>query len=271
MFSSDSALLLSQTAERIGKKARIHIKVDTGMSRIGVPCSDEGVSLVKEINDLPGIVTEGIFTHFSRADEYDKSFARTQLDRFNSFIAACEEKGIGFEYRHCANSAASLELKEADTGLVRAGIIIYGLKPSDEVDIDRFGLKPALSLKSCITYIKKVPKGTPVSYGGTFVTSGETLIATIPAGYADGYPRSLSNKGCVLIHGKRAPVIGRVCMDQMMADVTAIPEAKEHDEVVLLGKQGDEEITAEELGRLSGRFNYELVCEISPRVPRHYI
>ena len=213
---------------------------------------------------------EGIFTHFSKADEYDKSFAHTQLERFDSFTAACGENGIEFEYRHCANSAAILELKETDTGLVRAGIIIYGLRPSDEVDIKRFGLVPALSLKSSVIFIKRVPKDTPVSYGGTFVTERETVIATIPAGYADGYPRSLSNKGYVLIRGKRAKVLGRVCMDQMMVDVTDIPGVEEHDEVVLLGRQGDEEITAEELGRLSGRFNYELVCEISPRVPRHY-
>ena len=270
VFKKETAVLLSETAKKLGRAARIHIKVDTGMSRIGVPCTKEGLSLVKEINELPDIIMEGIFTHFSKADEYDKSFAHTQLERFDSFTAACAENGIEFEYRHCANSAAILELKETDTGLVRAGIIIYGLRPSDEVDIKRFGLVPALSLKSSVIYIKRVPKDTPVSYGGTFVTERETVIATIPAGYADGYPRSLSNKGYVLIRGKRAKVLGRVCMDQMMVDVTDIPGAEEHDEVVLLGRQGDEEITAEELGRLSGRFNYELVCEISPRVPRHY-
>ncbi len=271
VFKRESAEALSETARKLGKTARIHIKVDTGMSRIGVPCTGEGVFLVKDINGLPNIAMEGIFTHFSKADEADKSFARTQLERFNSFIEACGKEGVDFEYRHCANSAAILELKETDTGLVRAGIIIYGLKPSKEVDMEGVRLKPALSLKSSVTYIKRVPPGTPVSYGGTFVTKRETLIATVPTGYADGYPRSLSNKGCVLIRGKRAPVIGRVCMDQMMVDVTDIPGAREYDEVVLLGKQEGEEITAEELGELSGRFNYELVSELSPRVPRRYI
>jgi alanine racemase len=233
-----------------------------------VPCTKEGLSLVKEINELPDIIMEGIFTHFSKADEYDKSFAHTQLERFDSFTAACGENGIEFEYRHCANSAAILELKETDTGLVRAGIIIYGLRPSDEVDIKRFGLVPALSLKSSVIYIKRVPKDTPVSYGGTFVTERETVIATIPAGYADGYPRSLSNKGYVLIRGKRAKVLGRVCMDQMMVDVTAIPGVKAGDLATLMGRDGTDFLSAEELAAWGETISYEVLLSGTGRVRR---
>lgn len=270
VFQTESAKLLSAACTRFKKKARIHLKVDTGMGRIGLPCNEEGLSLAKEIVALSGIEAEGLFTHFARADETDKSNALEQLKRFEWFSEGLRERGISVKYRHSANSAAILELPEAHFDRVRAGIILYGLLPSEEVKESCKGLSPVMSLKSSVVYIKSVEAGTSISYGGTFTADRPMRIATIPVGYADGYPRSLSGKGYVLIRGKRAPILGRVCMDQMMVDVTGIPEAARYDEAVLLGSQGEERITAEDLGELSGRFNYELVCDVSERVPRVY-
>ena len=269
VFETDTAEALSRAAASVAKCAKVHLAVDTGMSRIGVFPDERGLAIAKEISGMSGITPEGIMTHFARADETDKKYAHAQYERFMKFIASCEEAGISFRFRHCANSATILELKDLHLDLVRLGISLYGLKPSEEVAIP-FDLKPAMTLVSRIVYVKEVPEGTQISYGGTFVTRGVTRVATVPVGYGDGYPRTLTGKGSVLICGKRAPILGRVCMDQMMVDVTAIPEAKMLNEVVLLGRQGDEEITAEELGELSGRFNYELVCDISERVPREY-
>ncbi|MCR5735953.1 MAG: alanine racemase [Lachnospiraceae bacterium] len=270
VFKLESARQLNEAAGKLDKKARIHIKIDTGMSRIGFFPDDDSLSEIRKISELEYIEIEGIFTHFARADEKDKQNALGQLKLFKDFADRCDEAGIKIRYRHASNSAGILELKEANLDIVRAGITVYGLWPSEEMDKNRIELKPAMQLKSSIVYIKTLPAGVPVSYGGTFVTDKPTRVATIPVGYADGYPRSLSNKGYVLINGKRARILGRVCMDQMMVDVTDIPDAKEYDEAVLLGKQGDAVITAEELGELSGRFNYELVCDISERVPRVY-
>ncbi len=270
VFKLETARQLSEAAGRIGRPADIHLKIDTGMSRIGLSCDEAGLSTAAEISKLPNVNIEGIFTHFSKADEKDKSFAYKQLKVFEGFYEECVKLHIPIKYKHCANSAAILELPETDTGLSRAGIILYGLQPSAEVDISELGLCPAMSLKSSIVYIKSLKTGSYISYGGTFQTTRETTVATVPVGYADGYPRTLSNKGYVLIHGKKAPILGRVCMDQMMVDITDIPGVKEYEEVVLLGNQGEESITAEELGELSGRFNYELVCDISERVPRVY-
>ncbi|MCR4741214.1 MAG: alanine racemase [Lachnospiraceae bacterium] len=270
VFKYETAKQLNDTAKKLGKTAKIHIKIDTGMSRIGFMPDDKGLSEIKRISELENIETEGIFTHFARADEKDKSNALGQLGSFLAFADRCEKNGIRFRYRHASNSAAILELKEANLDIVRAGITVYGLWPSEEMDRQRISLKPAMTLKSSIVYIKDLPEGIPVSYGGTFITKKATRVATIPVGYADGYPRSLSNKGYVLIRGKRAGILGRVCMDQMMVDVTDIPEASEYDEAVLLGRQGDEIITAEDIGDMSGRFNYEFVCDISERVPRVY-
>lgn len=270
VFKEDTAAQLAASAKKLGKKALIHIKVDTGMSRIGVSADECGLSVVKEIAAYPEIELEGMFTHFARVDEADKTYSDRQLATFQEFVHRCEQADILIPFKHCSNSAGILELKRADLDIVRAGITIYGLWPSDEVSRNSIVLKPAMSLKSSIIYIKTVQKGTPISYGGTFMAKEPMRLATIPVGYADGYPRELSNKGSVLIRGKRAPITGRICMDQFMVDVTNIPEAKEYDEVVLLGKSGEEEITAEELSRLSGRFHYELVCDISKRVPRIY-
>ena len=212
-----------------------------------------------------------MFTHFARADEYDRSPAMVQLDRYLKFADMLEEAGVKIPIRHCSNSAGIIRIPEANLNIVRAGITIYGIYPSCEVERDIIKLEPAMELKSHITYVKEVGAGNAVSYGGTYVTDGMTRIATIPVGYADGYPRQLSNKGWVLIHGKRAGILGRVCMDQFMVDVTEIPEAKAGDEVTLIGRDGEEVITMEEFGDLSGRFSYEFACEISKRVPRVYI
>lgn len=271
VFKEETARQLSEAAAAVGKQCKIHIKVDSGMSRIGVPCNDEGVDMALSIAGYDRIVTEGIFTHFARADEPDKTSAKGQLGRFSEFLKKCSEKGLVPSFRHCSNSAAILEMPEANMDLVRAGITMYGLWPSGEELPNTIRLEPAMSLKSSIVYIKTLEPGIEISYGGIYKTDKKTRVATVPVGYADGYPRSLSNKGYVLIRGKKARILGRVCMDQLMVDVTDIPEAKEYDEVVLLGNSGGCSITAEELGDLSGRFNYELVCQISDRVPRKYV
>lgn len=270
VFQLSAARELSKTAVRTGTSLPVHLAVDTGMSRIGFADTEESVKEIEEMAKLPGLVLEGIFTHFARADEKDKSDAVSQLNRYLRFIRMLQEVGISIPLRHCSNSAGILEMPEANMDAVRAGISMYGIYPSDEMDRNRIRLEPAMELKSHIVYIKEVPAGVPVSYGGTFVTDRPTRIATIPVGYADGYPRSLSSRGCVLIRGKRAPILGRICMDQFMADVTDIP-AEELDEVTLMGRDGEEFLSVDELGALSGRFPYEFVCDVSKRVPRIYV
>lgn len=271
VFKTETAMQLSEAAALAGKTCRLHIKVDSGMSRIGVPCDEKGLATALDIASYERLEVEGIFTHFARADEPDKSSARKQLERFNDFVNKCSDNGLRPRFRHCSNSAAIMEMPEANMDLVRAGIIMYGLWPSGEELPDSIKLKPVMSLKSSIVYIKTLEPGVEISYGGIYKTSRRTKVATVPVGYADGYPRSLSNKGYVLIRGAKARILGRVCMDQLMVDVTDIPDVSEYDEVVLLGDSGDLSITAEELGKLSGRFNYELVCAISDRVPRKYV
>lgn len=272
LFREDNLALLSEAAERNGKSIKVHIKVDTGMSRLGIRPDDSGLEFVKKVNETKGIEIEGIFTHFARADELDKTSANQQLSIFKNFIERIEsELGIVIPIKHCSNSAGVIEMQDANMDVVRPGITIYGLTPSDEVDVDKLKLLPALSLYSHIVFIKELEAGREVSYGGTFVTERTMRVATIPVGYGDGYPRSLSNKGHVLIHGKKAPILGRVCMDQFMVDVTNIPEAKEDDLVTLVGQDKDECITAEIIGDLSGRFNYEFVCDLGKRIPRVYL
>lgn len=272
VFRRDMAKELSETAVRLHKTLKIHIKVDTGMTRIGIYPDDDGLLFVKQVMELPGLETEGIFTHFARADEPDKESALKQFGRFTAFTERLEkELSLHIPLRHCANSASIVELPETQLDMVRAGITLYGLWPSETVSREIVKLRPMLSLYSHISFLKNVPKGTPVSYGGTYVTEKECRIATIPVGYGDGYPRGLSEKGTVLIHGKRAPIRGRVCMDQFMVDVTDIPEAAQGDLVTLIGKDGEDEITMEELGALSGRFNYELACNLGERIPREYL
>lgn len=271
VFRMDMARELSEEALRQGKVLHIHIKVDTGMSRIGISPDDVGLEFVRQVAELKGLNIEGIFTHFARADEKDKSNALQQFKRFTDFVERVEkELSLQIPLKHCANSAAIMELPETQMDLVRAGISLYGLWPSEEMDKSGISLYPLFSLYSHIVYIKTVPAGTPVSYGGTYVTEKKQRIATIPVGYGDGYPRGLSGKGEVLIRGKRAPILGRVCMDQFIVDVTEIPEAENGDLVTLIGGDGNERITMEELGELSGRFNYELACDLGSRIPRVY-
>ncbi len=272
VFREDTLRELSDCARRLGKTAKVHVKVDTGMSRIGIRTDGEGRIFVKKVLAEEGIELEGIFTHFARADEADKKYARKQLADFQDFIDKTEEStGYRIPMKHCSNSAGILELPEANMDVVRAGIALYGLWPSEQVSRETMPLSPALSLKSRIVYVKEVEEGTQISYGGTYVASKRMRVATIPVGYGDGYPRGLSGKGYVLIHGKRAPILGRVCMDQFMVSVEDIPEAKEGDEVTLIGKDGQEWITMEQLGDLSGRFNYELACDLGKRIPRVYL
>ena len=272
VFRMDSVEALADCARRIGQEAHVHIKVDTGMSRVGIMPDEDGLFFVEQLIHTEGIAVEGIFTHFARADETDKGPAREQLSRFLDFVEQIEKRlGYAIPVKHCSNSAGILELPEANLNMVRAGITIYGLWPSEEVSREVISLRPVLSLKSHVVYIKEVGAGVPVSYGGTYVTERKTLIATIPVGYGDGYPRSLSGKGYVLIRGKRAPILGRVCMDQFMVDVSQIPGVSQGDEVTLIGKDKEEEITMEQLGALSGRFNYELACNLGERIPRIYL
>ena len=268
VYSFEMAEAFSKAACRIGTKAHLHIKIDTGMSRIGYQVTGEAADEIAKIKSLPGIVIEGIFTHFARADEADKSFAREQMQLFLSMIDMLKERNVEIPFKHCSNSAGIAELREANLDLVRGGIILYGLWPSDEVCRDSISLKPVMELKSKIVHIKTLEAGRCVSYGGTYRLKEPKRIATIPVGYADGYPRSLSGKGYVLIHGKKAPILGRICMDQFMVDVTDIPEVKLLDTVTLLGYDGEAFLSMEELGDLSGRFNYEFACDIGKRVPR---
>ena len=269
-FREDMLEELSEAAQAEGKPIYIHIALDTGMGRIGVRPDDEGLSFVKKAVNTPGIVVEGMFTHFAKADEEEHTPTHTQIALYKAFRERIRRE-VGYEIPlcHCSNSAGIIEFPEANMDLVRAGITLYGLWPSSEVSTTVVPLKAVMSLYSHIVYVKEVGPGVSVSYGGTYTTSRDrTRIATIPVGYGDGYPRSLSNKGYVLICGRRAPILGRVCMDQMMVDITDIPEAKEGSLCTLLGTDGGETITMEELGDLSGRFNYELACDINARVPR---
>ena len=267
----DEAKKLSDEAVLQNKTVHIHIALDTGMTRIGYADIPESVEEIKKIAELPNLEIEGMFTHFARADEYDRSPAMVQLERYQDFSKRVEEAGVDIPLHHCSNSAGIIRVPEANLSIVRAGITIYGIYPSSEVERDIVKLAPVMELKSHITYVKDVPAGAAISYGGTYVADKKRRVATIPVGYADGYPRHLSNKGWVLIHGKKAPILGRVCMDQFMADVTEIDNVKKGDEVTLLGRDGDEFISIEEMGDLCGRFSYEFACDISSRVPRVYI
>ncbi len=270
VFEKEQAKRLSEAAQKLGKKAYVHIKVDTGMGRIGLFPDEKSKKVIKDISDLPFLQLEGIFTHMATADMKDKTAAQKQVRIFKEFISEMKKEGIRFPICHCSNSAGIIEMKDAHMDMVRAGISLYGFYPSEEVRKDLVSLYPALELKSCVSYVKEVPADTPISYGGTYVTSKPEKIATIPVGYGDGYPRALSNKGYVLIHGKKAPICGRVCMDQMMVNVTEIDGVKEGDEVTLIGQDGGNKITVEELADLAGTFNYEFVCGLGKRVPRLY-
>lgn len=270
-FREDMLEALSAAGEKAGKAVRIHVAVDTAMSRIGVRPDDEGLAFVKKALETPYVDVEGIFTHFSKADETDPANTRRQIAEFTAFCKRIEtELGYRVPIQHCSNSAGIVRFPEANLDLVRAGITLYGLWPSAEVPQDVVPLRPVLSLYSHVAYVKTVPAGTPVSYGGTYVTKKDTVLATIPVGYGDGYARGLSNKGYVLIRGQKAPICGRVCMDQFMVDVSDIPGVTDGDLVTMVGRDGEETITLEMLGDLSGRFNYEFACDLGKRIPRVY-
>lgn len=272
VFREDTLEQLNDAAKNAGKKVKVHIKVDTGMTRIGIHPDETGIDFVKKAYSLPYIEVEGIFTHFARADEYDKTSTFHQLNLFKEFVEQVENiTKQQIPFKHCSNSAGILELPMANMDLVRAGIALYGLWPSDEIKKDEVTLKPALSFYSHVVYVKEVEAGKEISYGGTFKTPKKMKIATVPVGYADGYPRGLSNKGKVLINGQFCPIVGRICMDQFMVDVTEVSNVKEGDKVTLIGKDNENSLTAEEIGELSGRFNYELVCNLNKRVPRIYL
>ncbi len=268
IYTMEMAAEINRCAGALGMKAMAHIKIDTGMSRLGFSCSEQSVREIREICAMDHIEAEGIFTHFAKADETDKSFTQSQIRRFDSMIASLREHGTVFELVHASNSAGIIDFADLPYPLVRAGIAMYGLHPSEDVDLKSVCLEPVLSLKSHVIMVKTIEPGVSVSYGGLFTAEKSMRIATIPVGYGDGYPRSLSNRGSVLIRGRRAPIIGRVCMDQFMVDVTDIPDVSFGDEVTLIGRDHEETITVEELADLSGRFNYEFVCDLNKRIPR---
>ena len=271
LYTREMAEGISETARRLDKTAYVHIKLDTGMSRLGFLIQEESADTIKAISCLPRLSLEGLYTHFAKADETDKTFTEKQIRDYLWMKERLEGKGVVFQYYHCSNSAGIIDVKEANLDLVRAGISTYGLYPSEEVIKENVPLKPALELLSHVAHVKWVEEGTPVSYGSTYITKRRTKIATIPVGYGDGYPRSLSNKGYVLIHGKKAPILGRVCMDQFMVDATEIEDVKFGDPVTLVGRNGEEHLPVEVLSDLSGRFNYEFVCDLGKRIPREFI
>ena len=269
IFRYEDAQRLSQAAEQLGMDAPFHFAVDTGMGRIGFQPTEEDAALCQKIAKLPGLIPEGLFSHFATSDCADLSGAKAQALRFDAFYQMLRQRGVQVAIRHLDNSAGVMNFGN-HYDMVRAGIVIYGLYPSDEVSHDLLSLQPALSWHSHISHLKVLDAGHGISYGSTFVTTKPTTVATIPVGYADGYRRNLSNRFYVLIRGKKAPILGRVCMDQMMVDVTDIPDVRVGDGVVLVGQSQDSHISVEEIAAASDSFNYEFVCNINRRVPRLY-
>jgi alanine racemase len=283
VYSLAAAQAYSTAAAAAGKRIRVHLKVDTGMGRLGmVPAALSepkagdavGEKLIREttaIARLPGLETEGIFTHFAASDSADTTSAERQLALFLEVLSGLRAAGLEFAVRHAANSAAVIALPDSHLDLVRPGIAVYGLRPSDEIDLSGISLEPAMALKARIIHLKSVPAGTGISYGMTYRTPAPTVIATIPAGYADGYRRLFSSKGEMLVRGRRVPVVGRVCMDLTMLDVGAVPGVQVEDEVVILGRQGEAVLSADDLAAALGTINYEIVCDVSARVTRVHL
>jgi len=283
VFDLQTASRLSEAADRLGKRLKIHVKIDTGMGRLGIlpdsrrPGTDPQSAPIRAareiaaIGRLPGIEIEGVYTHFASADDADKAFARQQLAVFTKLIDAVQHEDIAISLRHAANSAAIIDLPESHLDMVRAGIALYGLAPSAQTGIKTVDLLPAMALKARIVHLKQVPAGFPVSYGSTYRTAAPTTIATVPIGYADGYSRLLSNRGCMLVRGVRAPIAGRVCMDQTMLDVGHVEGVAVGDEVVAFGTQNGAVLPADELAAELNTINYEIVSSIMDRVPRVYV
>lgn len=269
VYNFDIAKSISEIAKKLNKIAKIHIAIDTGMNRIGYNVNEKSVLEIKKISKLSNIEIEGVFTHFSKADEKDKAYTKKQQDLFNKMKEMLKNENVKYSYAHSANSAAILDFPEAYTHLVRLGITMYGMWPSSDTRKDDVPLRPVLSLYSSVINIHKIEKGSLVGYGGVFESTGPVTVATISAGYADGVPRSISNKGYVLIHGKKAKILGRICMDQMMVDITDISDVKLNDKVTLIGTDHDLTITMEDLSDISGRLNYEISCNLSSRRVAH--
>lgn len=271
IYSRETAELLNREAANQGKRAGIHIALDTGMTRIGFQVTEEDADVIADIGRLPHLKMEGLFTHFACADQKDKTYCSGQLEKFNRMVRMLEEREVEIPLKHVCNSAGIMEFDDFRYDMVRSGIVTYGLYPSEEVRKERLDLIPALEWKSRVIHVKEVGNGLGVSYGATYVThEGRTRIATVSAGYADGYPRALSSKGRVLIHGQYAPILGRVCMDQFMVDVSRIPDVRVEDVVTLVGRDGENSISIEEIADPAARFNYEMACGISRRVTRVY-
>lgn len=270
IFHYEDALALSLVAQKLGLTAHFHFAVDTGMSRIGFQVTPEDADICAAIARLPGLDPEGLFSHFATADCADLTRARRQMEQFDRFYEMLQARGVSVKIRHLDNSAGVMNFR-CKYEMVRSGIVTYGMYPSDEVDPQALDLHPALRWESRITHLKTLEAGREIGYGGAYTTTAPTRVATIPVGYADGYRRSLSGRFYVLIRGKRAPILGRICMDQMMVDVTEIPEAQLNDTVVLVGSSAEERITVEEIAARQDSFNYEFVCGISRRVPRVYL
>ena len=271
IYQYEMAEEMSKEAIKQGKTAKIHIKLDTGMSRLGFSASDESINSIKKISTLKGIKIDGLFSHFAKADDADKESVEQQINRFEEFGSLLRQEGIDIPNCHISNSAGMIEYPEAEYDMVRCGIVIYGIYPSDQIDQSSIRLIPALEIKSHVIYIKEIPAGTGISYGSTFITQRKTKLATIPVGYADGYSRNMSNIGKVIIRGQYAPIIGRVCMDYFMVDITDISDVKQGEVVTLLGSDGDSTISVETLAEWSHSFPYEMVCTVGKRIPRIYI
>ena len=269
IYRWEDALLLSEAAVRMGKTARFHLAVDTGMSRIGFQATEEDADLCARIAGLPGLLAEGIFSHFATADCESLEGARGQQKLFDGFCQMLADRGVEIPIRHMNNSAGLMNF-DRHYDMVRSGIVTYGMYPSGEVDPGLLKLKPALQWLSRVTHVKTLPAGREISYGGTYTTTKETVVATVPVGYADGYRRNLSGRFYVLIRGQKAPILGRICMDQLMVDATDIPGVSYGDRVTLVGTDGEKTITMEEIAAVADSFNYEFVCGISRRVPRVY-
>ena len=270
VYTLETARLLAEEAGRQGVTAKAHVALDTGMSRIGFAVNESSADDIRAISLLPHLELEGMFTHFSCADMTDKSYSRMQMAKYDSMCEMLDRRGVVIPLKHICNSAGIMEFDSHRFQMVRSGIITYGLYPSEEVDKTALDLRPAMSFRSHVVNVHTAPAGVGVSYGATFVTKEPTRIATVSVGYADGYPRALSNKGRVLIHGQFAPVLGRVCMDQIMVDVSHIDDVRVEDVVTLFGRDGDNCIPVEEPAELSASFNYEFVCSLSRRVTRIY-
>ena len=265
----EDAVALSEEAKRQNKTAAFHFAVDTGMSRIGFQATEESADLCVKIAALPNLHAEGLFSHFANADTADLRSAYAQAELFAKFDEMLKARSIEIPIRHLNNSAGIMNLPTRYE-MVRSGIVTYGMYPSAEMEPEKLPIRPVMEWVTRVAYVKTLPAGRQISYGGTYTTTRETKIATLPVGYADGFRRSLSNQGYVLIHGQKAPVLGRVCMDQTMVDVTHIPDVKLDDKVILIGRSGDEEITADDMAAMTGTINYEIVCGLSRRIPRAY-